>query len=456
MQVKDMTVGKPFKTLLVFVLPMILSVTLQQLYNIADNFIAGNFINNSYSFSAVGTVYPVTVVFLDIAVGFGVGCGISSARYFGAKDYTKVKKGLFTALISMLVLAVAVTVVGVIVIKPVLSLMIDPVAEPECFSDALAYMTIYIFGMLFLFVYNVCMNIFQALGNSKTPLYFLMFSTVLNVGLDLLFVTAFGMESDGLALGTLISEAVAGVLSLAVLMKSVLKLSSDKVSAFDKSILKDIARIGVPSIFQGLFISVGGVLVMSFISGFGNIYVAGGYSAAYKVCYIAINIFSMIGNAISNFVSQNIGAGEYERVIKGFSSGLIIAVAFCAIATVLILPFREWWVNLFLSDGYTGDRDTVIETGNLFILTVVPFFLSIALKIPFDGVLKGSGDMSGFMAGTCIDLVLRIGCSYLFGKLWGYQAIFWAWPVGWIVGFIVSASIFFTGGWKKKCGYKIR
>lgn len=455
MQVKDMTVGKPFRTVLVFVLPMILSVTLQQLYNIADNFIAGNFINNSYSFSAVGTVYPVTVVFLDIAVGFGVGCGISTARYFGAKDYAKVKRGLFTSLISMLVLAVSVTVIGVIIIKPVLSAMIDPVTDPECFSDALGYMTIYIFGMLFLFVYNVCMNIFQALGNSRTPLYFLIFSTLLNVGLDMLFVTAFGMESDGLALGTLISEAVAGILSLAVLMRNVFKLSSDKVKAFDKGIFRDICKVGVPSIFQGLFISVGGVLVMSFISKFGNIYVSGGYSAAYKVCYIAINIFNIIGNAISNFVSQNVGAGKYDRALKGFSSGLIISVAFCAIATAAILPFREWWVNLFLSDGYTGDRDIVMETGNLFILTVVPFFISIALKIPLDGVLKGSGDMSGFMLGTCTDLVLRIVCAYVFGKIWGYKAIFWAWPVGWVCGFIVSALIFFFGGWKKKCGYKV-
>lgn len=456
MKLKDMTTGNPFKTILVFVLPMVLSVTLQQLYNIADNIIAGNFINNSYSFSAVGTVYPVTVVFLDIAVGFGVGCGISIARYFGAQDYKKVKSALFTGLISMAVLAIAVTAIGLAIMKPLLSLMIDRAKEPECFDDAYRYMMIYVGGMIFLFIYNVCMNVFQALGNSKTPLYFLIFSTVFNVALDILFVKAFSMKADGLALGTVISEAVASVLSLAVLLRSVYKLTKEKVEAFDKSAMKDILHIGVPSILQGTFISVGGIFIMAFVMKFGDIYVSGGYSAAYKVCYIAVNIFNVIGNAISTFVSQNVGAKKYERLKKGYFSGFILALAFCAIATVLILPLREFWINLFLSQQYEGNRTLVVSTGKLFMTIVVPFFVFIAIKIPCDGILKGSGDMLGFMTGTGVDLVLRVICAYLFGRYYGYEALFWAWPVGWIVGSLLSLAIFLFGKWKYKCGYKIK
>lgn len=456
-QVKDMTVGKPFKTILLFVLPMILSVTLQQLYNIADNFIAGRFINNSYSFSAVGTIYPITVVFLDIAVGFGVGCGISIAKYFGAKNYKKVKRGLFTSVVSMTVLALVCTAVGVAVMKPLLSTMIDAESELECFRDAYKYMVIYVAGMFFLCVYNVCMCIFQAMGNSKTPLYFLIFSTVFNVLLDMLFVKAFRMEADGLALGTVISEAIAGVLSLLVLAKNIFSLTKEKVAFFDKSILRDIVRVGVPSILQGAFISVGGVLIMQFIAKFSDsIYVSGGYSAAYKVCYIAINIFTQIGNAVGNFVSQNVGAGKFERVNKGLLSGLVIGIAFCAVATVGILPFREWWVNLFLSEEYTGDTELVLSTGKLFMMTVVPFFLTIAVKIPCDGAMKGSGDMIFFMIGTFLDLILRVVCSYVFGRFFGYETIFWAWPVGWSVGCVASVALYLTGHWKYACGYKTK
>lgn len=458
MKLKDMTTGNPFKTILVFVLPMILSVTLQQLYNIADNIIAGNFINNSYSFSAVGTVYPVTVVFLDIAVGFGVGCGISIARYFGAQDYNKVKSALFTGLLSMAVLALVVTAIGLSVMKPLLGVMIDRIKEPECFADAYRYMMIYVGGMIFLFIYNICMNVFQALGNSRIPLYFLIFSTLFNVALDILFVKAFHMSADGLALGTVISEAVASILSLVVLFKIVFKLTKAKVAVFDRSSMKDIIHIGVPSILQGTFISVGGIFIMAFVSKFsnGNIYVAGGYSAAYKVCYIAVNIFNVISNAISTFVSQNVGAKKYDRLKKGYFSGFALALAFCALATVLIMPLREFWIKLFLSEQYAGDTSLVVSTGKLFMTIVVPFFAFIAVKIPCDGILKGSGDMLGFMAGTGVDLVLRVVCAYAFGKSIGYQALFWAWPVGWIAGSILSFAIFVLGKWKYKCGYKTK
>lgn len=456
MKLKDMTAGNPFKTILIFVLPMILSVTLQQLYNIADNVIAGNFINNSYSFSAVGTVYPVTVVFLDIAVGFGVGCGITIARYFGAQDYKRVKSALNTGLIFMTIIAVVVTAIGLAVMKPLLSVMIDGASEPECFNDAYRYMMIYVAGMFFLFVYNVCMNVFQALGNSKIPLYFLIFSTVFNIGLDILFVKVCDMEADGLALGTVISEAVASMLSLFVLIKSVRRLCREKVIAFDKFALKDILHIGIPSILQGTFISVGGIFIMAFVSKFGDIYVSGGYSAAYKVCYMAINIFNVIGNAISTFVSQNIGAKKYERLYKGFFSGFILSFAFLAIATTLILPLKEFWIKLFLSSKYKGNTQTVMATGELFITIVVPFFALIAIKSPCDGILKGSGDMLGFMTGTGVDLVLRVVLAYVFGRYLGYKAIFWAWPIGWAVGAMLSLCIFLFGKWKYKCGFKIK
>ncbi len=453
MKTKDMTTGSAFKIILLFSIPLVLSATLQQLYNLADNFIAGHFITNLDSFNAVGIVYPITVVFLDIAVGFGVGCGVIAAKYFGAKDMKNLKKTATVGLISTIVLGLIVTAVGLAVIYPLLNGMVGKEGNEGCFNEALSYMFIYIAGVIFLFLYNYSMYMFQAFGNSKTPLYFLIFSTLLNIALDLLFVMPIKMNSAGLALGTVISEAIAGVLSVVVLFRCINRFDQNKYEKFDKAILKSIIGIAAPSILQGCFISVGGVLITAILTSIGGTSVAGGYSASYKICYIAINIFTVLCNALSSFVSQNVGAGKFERIMKGYYSTLIICAGFCILAMVCILPFGEFWVRLFLSDAAEGETELIVNAGKQFIVCVVPFFAFMVVKIPFDGVLKGSTDMLGFTLGTSVDLVCRVLGALILGNLFGYEGIFFAWPIGWGVGMIISIIMFFTGRWKRKCGY---
>lgn len=456
MKTKNMTTGNPFKMLLLFALPMILSVTLQQLYNLADNYIAGHFITDLSSFNAVGIIYPVTVIFLDIAVGFGVGCGVVSAKHFGAQDYEKVKKTALTGLISMIVLAVITTIIGLIIINPLLRVMIDTETDGvNCLNEASAYMIIYILGVIFLFIYNYAMYMFQSLGDSKTPLYFLIFSTLLNVFLDIFFVQAFDMKSDGLALGTIISEAIAAFLSIAVLFKNIRRLNGDKHKPFDKELFKSIVGIAAPSILQGCVISISGVLIVSILTNIGGNSVAGGYSAAYKICYIAINMFTVICNALSNYVSQNIGAKTYKRIMQGYFSALLMCVALCVIAMIVILPFKEFWVKLFISENADGDIETVIKTGVTFMECVVPFFIFMVIKIPTDGVLKGSTDMFGFTLSTTLDLVLRVAMAVILGNAFGYKGVFFAWPIGWAVGMASSLICFILGRWKRKCGYTV-
>ncbi len=455
MKSKDMTVGNPFKIILLFSIPLILSATLQQLYNLADNFIAGHFISNLDSFNAVGIVYPITVVFLDIAVGFGVGCGVIGAAYFGAKDMKNLKKTATVGLISTIVLALVVTAIGFAIISPLLNAMIGQDKGEGCLDEAKSYMYIYIGGVIFLFLYNYSMYMFQAFGNSRTPLYFLIFSTLLNIGLDILFVMPIKMNSAGLALGTIISEAIAGILSVVVLFGCIKKFEAEKCELFDKNIFKSILGVAAPSILQGCFISIGGVLITSILTRIGGNSVAGGYSASYKICYIAINIFTVLCNALSNYVSQNVGAKKYDRIMKGYYSALIISAAFCVIAMAAILPFREFWVRLFLSDGAEGDIDVIINSGKLFILCIVPFFIFMVVKIPLDGILKGAKDMLGFTLGTSVDLACRVIAALILGKYFGYEGIFFAWPIGWGVGMCISIAMFFIGRWKKKCGYPI-
>ncbi len=456
MKSKDMSQGNPFKVILLFAIPMILSVTLQQLYNLADNFIAGHFISSVDSFDAVGIVYPITVIFLDIAVGFGVGTGVVAANYFGAKDYTSLKKTARVGIISTIILGLLTTFVGFAIIYPLLKIMIDTSSGFGCFNEALSYMLIYIAGIIFLFIYNYAMYMFQSLGNSKTPLYFLIFSTLLNVGLDLLFVMPIKLNSAGLALGTVISEAIAAILSLVVLFRSIEKMDKEKVNGFDKEIFKKIISVSIPSILQGLFISIGGVIITTILTNVGGNNVAGGYSAAYKICYIAINIFSVLCNALTNFVSQNVGAKKHERIMKGYFSTLIICIIFCVIATVVILPFKEFWVKVFLSSDNDENTETIINSGTLFISSVVPFFFLMVVKIPLDGVLKGSMDMLGFTLGTSVDLVVRVLAALLLGNMFGYQGVYFAWPLGWAVGAIISVIMFFYGRWKRKCNFPVK
>lgn len=453
MKSKDMTVGSPFKIILLFSVPLVLSATLQQLYNLADNFIAGHFIANLDSFNAVGIVYPITVVFLDIAVGFGVGCGVVAAKFFGARDMKNLKKTATVGLFSTLVLSLIVTAIGFGIIYPLLNGIIGKGDNEGCFNEALSYMLIYIAGVVFLFLYNYSMYMFQAFGNSKTPLYFLIFSTLLNVALDLLFVMPIKMNSAGLALGTVISEGIAGVLSVAVLFKSINKFEPNHYEKFDRTILKSISGIAVPSILQGCFISVGGVLITAILTSVGGESVAGGYSASYKICYLAINIFTVLCNALSNYVSQNVGAKKYDRIMKGYVSTLIISAIFCVVAMAGILPFGEFWVRLFLSSDAEGDVQLIVDAGKQFILCVVPFFVFMVVKIPLDGILKGATDMLGFTLGTSVDLVCRVVGAFILGKLFGYQGIFFAWPVGWGVGMCISIGMFLSGRWKRKCGY---
>ncbi len=453
---KDMSKGNPFVVILLFAIPMVLSVTLQQLYNLADNFIAGHFISGIDAFNAVGIVYPITVIFLDIAVGFGVGCGVISAKYFGAKDGISLKKAARVGFISTLVLSLITTALGFAIIYPLLKAMIDTSSSEACFSEALNYMLIYIGGIVFLFIYNYAMYMFQSFGNSKTPLYFLIFSTILNVALDMLFVMPIPLSSAGLALGTVISEAIAAILSLVVLFKGIEKMEQKKVKGFDKGIFREIVSVSIPSILQGLFISIGGVLITTILTSVGGNNVAGGYSAAYKICYIAINIFTVLCNALTNFVSQNVGAKKHERILQGYLSTLAICAAFCLLATLIILPFREFWVRLFLSEEASEDSEAIVASGVLFISSIVPFFFFMVIKIPFDGVLKGSMDMFGFTLGTSVDLVVRVVAALVLGKMFGYQGVYYAWPLGWGIGAIISSICFFTGRWKKKCHYPVK
>ena len=440
--------GNPFKTLLLFSLPMILSVTLQQFYNICDSMIAGKMISDN-SLSAVSATYPITVVYLAIAVGFGVGANIITSRFMGEKNYQNVKLSIYTSLLSIAFLAIIISGLGVLLLKPLLIML--NVNEQPYYDEAYTYLLFYTLGILFLFIYNVVTSLFQSLGNSRIPLYLLIFSTGLNVLLDILFVNL-GMNIMGIALATFIAQAIASILSLVLLIIFLRRIYNEKTKLFNLRILKTILPIAIPSIIQGSIISIGGVMIQSLINSFGPA-VTAGYGASYKIVYVVVNIYTVMSNAISTFTSTNAGAQKYDRIQKGFYSGLIICGIITVIATIIFLTIPGPLLSIF------GNENTSVEVTNVgktFIYCVAPFYVFLCLKIPCDGVLKGAKDMRSFMIGTFLDLIIRVVLSYILGNVlpneYKLLGIFFSWPLGWLIGMAVSLLAYKNGRWKRLIG----
>jgi len=444
----DLTKGRSFKTLFLFALPMILSVTLQQFYNICDSMLAGKMVG-SIALAGISATYPLTMIYLAIGTGFGVGENIVVARFIGEKNYSKARKTIYTSIISICLVGIVVTIFGLIFLK---DLVLAINAEESYFKEAVVYLRYYTFGIVFLFVYNAITSAYQAIGNSKIPLYFLIFSTILNIFLDIFFVKSFNLGVEGLALATFLSQMLACILSLICLVIYIEKNLKDELNKkiINFAYLKDVLVIGLPSILQAATVSFGQLLIQSLINGMGDTVVAG-YGAAYKLTYVVINIFTCISNALSTFVSQNAGAKKYKRINEGFISGFILCAVLTIITVTLFALCKEQMLSIFENENEGKD---VTRVGALFISTISPFIFLMGIKIPCDGVLKGSKDMFSFVLGTLLDLIIRVVFSYILVGKYGLKGIFISWPIGWAVGAIISFGSYLLGRWKKLIGYK--
>lgn len=427
----DLTQGKTSKVLLKFTVPLFISVIFQQMYSIADSLIAGRFAGED-ALAAVGASYPITNIFNAIAIGCNIGCSVVISQYFGAKQYKKVKTAAYTSLIACAVLGAVLTVLGII-LTPALMRAID--TPQNIFSDSALYLGIYTGGFVFLFIYNIANGVFTSLGDSKTSLYFLIFSSVTNVILDYIFVKWFGLGVSGVAWATFIAQGVAGLLSLLTLLKHLKKLETDgKAPLFSFSILKKVARISVPSVLQQSFVSVGNVFIQKLINGCGSSVVAG-YSAAIKLNTFTINSLYTFGNGVSSFTAQNYGAGKHKRIKEGMRYGSVMVVSTGLVFAAAYLLFNEALIKMFMD---TDGSAVAVGSGTAFLKTVAPFYCFIGIKLVCDGVLRGTGTMKLFMVATFTDLILRVVLAFVFEPIWGYEGIWWSWPVGWTAANILS------------------
>ena len=435
----DLTVGKPEAVLWKFCIPLFGSIVFQQLYNIADSFVAGKFIGEN-ALAAVGNSYEITLIFIAFAFGCNMGCSVIVSQFFGARRYENMKTAVYTAMITSAMICIVLMVFGLLFCDSLLGMINTP---EELLGDSKIYLDIYILGLPFVFFYNIATGIFSALGDSKTPFYFLAASSTSNIAVDILFVTVFHMGVAGVAWATFLCQGVSCVLAVFVVFRRLKGIETDRAPLFSFDILKRIMTVAVPSILQQSFISVGNIIIQGTINGFGSSVMAG-YSAAVKLNNLVITSFTTLGNGISNYTAQNIGAGKLPRIREGFKAGIKMVWMLSAPLFVLYFFTGKRILYAFI------DEPTVLalQTGINFLRILSPFYFIISMKFVADGILRGAGMMGKFMAATFLDLILRVGLAILLSKTsLGETGIWCAWPIGWMVAALLSLMFYKTGIW---------
>ena len=439
---KDLTVGKPQTVLWKFCLPLFASVIFQQLYNIADSFVAGKFIGED-ALAAVGNSYEITLIFITFGFGCNIGCSVIVSRLFGAKQYKELKTAVYTTLIASGVLCVTLMLLGLALGQPLLHLINTP---ENVFTDSWLYLEIYIWGLPFVLFYNIANGIFSAFGDSKTPFVFLACSSTANIGMDILFVTAFDMGVAGVAWATFICQGISCILAVLFVFRRFSKIGTEgKIPVFSLKLLKDISVIAVPSILQQSFISVGNIIIQGIINGFGPGVMAG-YAASVKLNNLVITSLTTLGNGISNFTSQNLGAKKNERIKEGFLAGVKLVWLICIPLVILYLFAGKYLVYLFLDTP----SEAALETGIVFLRILSPFYFVVALKLVSDGVLRGAAMMKKFMVATFTDLILRVLLAWLLSIPFASTGIWLAWPIGWTIAAVMSYFFYRSHKWDEK------
>lgn len=439
---KDLTVGKPETVLWKFCLPLFGSIIFQQLYNIADSLVAGKFIGEN-ALAAVGNSYEITLIFIAFAFGSNMGCSVIVAQLFGGKRFSEMKTAVSTAFISIAVLLAVLMAFGLTMGGTLLHLIHTP---EEIFADSKLYLNIYILGLPFLFFYNVSTGIFSALGDSKTPFLFLAASSTSNILVDILFVDQFHMGVAGVAWATFLCQGVSCLLALFFIFKRLAEIrTEEKNPLFSWRIFSKIVSVAVPSILQQSSISLGNIILQGVINRFGAGVIAG-YSASVKLNNLVISSLTTLGNGISSYIAQNIGAGKMDRVRAGLRASLKIVWTICLPITLLYWFGAGELVRFFMNEP----SDTALGTGIQFLRILSPFYFMISAKLVLDGILRGAGMMKRFMVATCADLLVRVVLSLMLAGPFGITGVWCSWPFGWAIGFILMALFYQTGPWKEK------
>lgn len=428
-----------------FALPMIIGNLFQQFYNMADSVIVGNFVGED-ALAAVGASYSFTTVFIMVAIGGGIGASVLASQYLGAGKYGEMKTAIYTFLIAFGIFSVLLALFGFLFNPAILHALKTP---ENIFDDAVLYLQIYFIGLPFMFMYNVLSADFNALGKSNIPLFLLIFSSILNIILDLWMVLGFHMGVAGVAIATVIAQGVSSVLSFGILMwilKGYKTEEGEKVRLFDRSMFVNGTKIAIPSIVQQSIVSIGMLLTQSAVNRFGSSAVAG-YSAGMRLESLCIVPMIATGNAMSTFTAQNLGAGKVERVKEGYRAAFQIIIGFGIVLILISQCFYHPIVSIFVREA---ESPVAFSTGASYFRFVGWFFEFLGFKAITDGILRGSGDTTVYMIANLVNLAIRVSVAQLCSPIFGIQVIWYAVPMGWFVNFVISYLWYRTGNWKRR------
>ena len=434
--IKDLTEGKPVKVICSFSVPLLLSTALQQLYNIADSVIVGQF-TGSDGLAAIGAAYPITLFFIAVATGASMGCSVIISQLFGAKRMRDMKSAVFTAIIALAVLGVVFAALGVAISEPLMRLLKAPASV---FDDAVAYLAIYSVGVIPMFVYNTANAIYTGLGDSRRPLYFLIMSSVLNVILDIIAVGPLKMGVAGAAWATTISQAVAAALSAVLISRKIAAIKTEeKVKVFDLPLLKEMGGIALPSIFQQSCVALAHTILQGLVNSF-DTYVMAGYEAASKLHNFAYMCFNTLGTALSSFVAQCYGAGKRRRILEGFKVSTMLCFGCTLLVIAIFQFFPEQLIGIFVD---AGAEAKVIEVGVNYLRIISPVYAPICFIITTGGLLRGMGHSMTFFVETVIEFAVRVVmCFVLTSALASYTGLMWAWYFGSSCGFAMCLFLY--------------
>ncbi|MCD7845840.1 MAG: MATE family efflux transporter [Oscillospiraceae bacterium] len=438
---KDMTQGKEWKLILSFTLPLIGGNLLQQVYSLTDSLIVGN-IAGQNALAAVGTSFPLTYLLLALATGLTNGVGIMAAQFYGAKRAEAFRKNLSTACITLLAAGIIITVLGIALSRVMLEGLLQ--TDAVILDSALVYLRVYCLGLVFQFAYNTFAAILRSIGDSRSTMYFLLVSTVLNVVLDVIFVRLWGVA--GAAWATVIAQAVSAALSGVYLFRRVELARFQKGEfRFDKASFSKSLRLGVPTSVQQCAVGLGMVIMQRLINSFG-VDTISAVAAAMKLESFAMVPIMMFYMGLSNFTGQNMGAGNIDRIRRGYHQTMVMALVTCAGIILLLIFAGPYAVRLF------NMNEAATAIGVDYLRTLAAFFLIFGVMYITNGVLQGSGDVIYPTIASMTSLLTRIIAANIMATFpaISYRCIYYATPIGWALGALIVWIRYLSGRWKDK------
>lgn len=439
-----LTKDSPSKAISRFALPMVVGSLFQQIYTLVDSAVVGKYVGEA-ALASIGASFALTTIFICIGVGGGAGASVLIARYFGSRDYKRMKTAIFTAIIGFLVLSLGLSAFGLIFSKYLMGLLQTP---EEILDMAVLYLNIYFYGLPFLFMYNIISALYQALGESKIPLYFLIFSSVLNVILDVYFVRDLGFGLAGAAYATLLAQGLSAVLSFFVFLRKIKTIKTEKTKIFDKREFALVSKLALPSIVQQSTITIGQLLVQSVVNSFG-VEILAGFSAAMRVESLIIVPITSLGNALSSYTSQNVGAEKLDRLEKGLRASLIMVGIYSLLVFALLKINSTSIIAFFMNES---SSNLAIDTGMAYLNFIGFFFVLVGSKHCIDGVLRGLGDVRVFTFANIVNLFIRVSLSMTLAHKIGIGMVWYAVPLGWLANLLISSLYY---GHTKKRGYEL-